>query len=117
MLVNDRGNQLKGLEMKKLILLIGLLALTGSAYAGPASVTLVGFSAGGWQSQHAVEGMHLDFRVGPVKHRAPSEEVGVLHLFEGILNVVLRAIGQYNLFIGPVGVVGKQNGFAELDAT
>src|ERR1017187_1629728 len=36
--------------MKKLILLIGLLALTGSAYAGPASVTLVGFSAGGWQS-------------------------------------------------------------------
>jgi hypothetical protein len=42
--------KLKGLEMKKLILLIGLLALTGSAYAGPASVTLVGFSAGGWQS-------------------------------------------------------------------
>jgi hypothetical protein len=36
--------------MKKLILLIGLLALTGSAYAGPASINFLGFSAGGWQS-------------------------------------------------------------------
>ena len=41
---------IEGLEMKKLILLIGLLALTGSACAGPASIYFLGFSAGGWQS-------------------------------------------------------------------
>src|ERR1035437_386917 len=28
-----------------------------------------------------------------------------------------RAVGRYDLFVSPVGVVGKQNGFAELDAT
>lgn len=36
--------------MKKLIVLIGLLALAGSAYAGPASLIFVGFSPGGWQT-------------------------------------------------------------------
>jgi hypothetical protein len=35
--------------MKKLMLLIGLLALTASAYAGPANLTFVGFQPGGWQ--------------------------------------------------------------------
>jgi hypothetical protein len=69
------------------------------------------------QGQHAVEGMHLDFRVGPVKHRAPSQEVRVLHLFEGILDMVLRAVSQHDLLLRPIGVVGKQNGFAKLDAT
>ena len=60
--------------------------------------------------------MHLNFRVGPVEHRAPSQEVRVLHLFEGVLNVVLGAVGRYNLFVGPAVVVGEQNGFAELEA-
>ena len=73
--------------------------------------------AGEQQGQHAVEGVHLDFRVGPVKHRAPSQEVRILHLLEGIFNVVLRTVGQHNLLLGPVGVVGKQDGFAKLDAT
>ena len=36
--------------MRKLILLVGLLALTGSAYAVPASMYFVGFSPGGWQT-------------------------------------------------------------------
>jgi hypothetical protein len=31
--------------------------------------------------------------------------------------VVLRAVGQHDLRLRPVGVVGKQNGLAELDAT
>lgn len=35
--------------MKKLILVIGLLALTVSAHAGSATLTFVGFQAGGWQ--------------------------------------------------------------------
>ena len=38
--------------------------------------------------------MHLDFRTGPVEHRAPSQEVWILHLLEGILDVVLRTVGQ-----------------------
>lgn len=36
--------------MKRLIVLIGLLALTGSAFAGPATITFLGFSPGGWPS-------------------------------------------------------------------
>lgn len=35
--------------MKRLVVLIGLLALTGSAYAGPVSITFVAFQPGGWQ--------------------------------------------------------------------
>ena len=36
--------------MKKLIVLMGLLALTGSAYASPVNMTFVAFQAGGWQA-------------------------------------------------------------------
>src|ERR1035441_6674923 len=47
----DIRNQLRELHMKKLILLvIGLLALTASAYAGSATIMFVGFSPGGWES-------------------------------------------------------------------
>ena len=35
--------------MKKLILLVGLLALTGSAYAGPVNMQFIAFQSGGWQ--------------------------------------------------------------------
>ena len=35
--------------MKKLIVLLGLLTLASSAYAGPATLTFVGFQPGGWQ--------------------------------------------------------------------
>src|ERR1700691_804252 len=39
----------------------------------------------------------------------------VLHLFEGIFNVVLGAIGKHDLIVGPGLVVGKEDGLAELD--
>ncbi len=58
--------------------------------------------------------MHLDFRIGPVMHRAPSQKVRVLHLLEGVFDVVLAAVGQDDLFVGPIAVVGEQNGLAEL---
>ena len=35
--------------MKKLLVLIGLIALTASAYANPANLTFVAFQPGGWQ--------------------------------------------------------------------
>src|SRR3989442_2527066 len=59
--------------------------------------------------------MHLDFGVSPVKHWAPPQEMGILHLPERVLNVVLGTIGAYNVFIRPVGVIREQNGFAELN--
>jgi hypothetical protein len=43
-------------------------------------------------------------------HRAPPQEMGVLHLPESVLDVVLRAISQHNVCIQPVGVIGEQNG-------
>jgi hypothetical protein len=39
--------------MKKLILVIGLLVLATSAYAGSVGMTFVGFSPGGWESGYA----------------------------------------------------------------
>src|SRR5206468_12948817 len=41
---------------------------------------------------------------------------GILHLPKSVLDVVLRAISQHNVFIQPVGVIGEQNGFAELNS-
>lgn len=35
--------------MKKLVVLIGLLALTGTAFATPINMVFVGFQSGGWQ--------------------------------------------------------------------
>lgn len=51
-----------------------------------------------------------------MKHRAPPQEMGILHLPERVLNVVLGTIGADNVFIRPVGVIREQNGLAELDA-
>lgn len=59
--------------------------------------------------------MYLDLGVGPVIRWTPPQEMGILHLPEGILNVVLGAIGADTVFIGPAGVVGEQNRFAELN--
>ena len=39
--------------MKKFIVLLGLLALTGSAFGAPADLTFVAFQPGGWQVGYA----------------------------------------------------------------
>src|SRR5712692_1258338 len=44
----------------------------------------------------------------------PSQKVRVLHLLEGVLDVILRAVGQHDLLLRPVGIIGKQNGLTEL---
>ena len=68
------------------------------------------------QGQHAIEGMDPDFTIGPVKHRRPTQEVGVLHVPEGALDLVLRAVAGDHLLVGPGVVVGKENGFAQVGA-
>ena len=41
----------------------------------------------------------------PVEQRAPVDEVSVLHLLEGVLDLGLAAVGRDNLLIGPFQVV------------
>ena len=60
--------------------------------------------------------MYPDFRIGPMEHWAPSQEVRVRHLLQSVLDVILRTVGEHNLVIGPGGIVGKQNRLAELNA-
>src|SRR5438874_5859384 len=47
----------------------------------------------------------------------PTQEVWILHLLESFFNVILGAVGQHNLLVGPIGVVGEQEGLAQLHAT
>jgi hypothetical protein len=40
------------------------------------------------ESQNAVEGMDANLLIGPVMQRPPADKVGILHSFEGLLNMV-----------------------------
>jgi len=51
-----------------------------------------------------------------MKHGTPAQKMWILHLLESVLNVVLRAVGQHDFFVGPICVIGKQDGFAPLDS-
>ena len=44
-----------------------------------------------------------------MEQRAPVDEVGVLHLLEGVLDFGLTAVGRDNLLIGPIQVVGEES--------
>ena len=38
----------------------------------------------------------------------------MFHLLEGVFDTGLRAVGQHDLFVGPIVVVGEQDGLAHL---
>jgi hypothetical protein len=58
--------------------------------------------------------MDSNFRIGPVEHGLPPQEVGIFHVRKGILDLRLTAIGQDNLLIAPVLLVSEQDPFPQL---
>lgn len=66
------------------------------------------------QGEHAIRGVDPDLLVGPVQQGPPTDEVGVLHLFKGVLNLGLAAAGGHDLFIGPVELIREGHGLAEV---
>ena len=65
------------------------------------------------QGQDAVKRMDAQFLVGPVEGGSKRQEVRVLHASKGFFDVILTAVAQDNLLIGPVVPVGKENGLAK----
>ena len=65
------------------------------------------------QGQHAAQHMHRDLVVRPVVLRPDGDAVRVLHLPEGALDMVLRAIAAHQVGIAPVVVVGEDQRLAQ----
>src|SRR5215475_4533947 len=66
------------------------------------------------EREDTIEGMDADFRIRPVKHGLPTEKVRVFHVGKSVFDVRLGAVGQNDLFIGPVVVVGEQDALVQL---
>lgn len=60
--------------------------------------------------------MNPELLVSPVKSRRETDPVGILHLFEGIFNIVLSAAGKDNLLRAPVVIVGTQDALTKAGA-
>ena len=65
------------------------------------------------QSQDTVEGVHTQFLVGPVERRGKADPMGIFHLLERILNMVLCPTAKDDFFRAPFVIVGAQNALAE----
>src|SRR5215472_2830960 len=65
------------------------------------------------QSQNTIESMDANLLIGPVMEGPPTDKVRVLHSFEGLLDVMLTAIGAHDVFIAPGVLVGEEEVFAE----
>ena len=51
--------------------------------------------------------------IGPVKRGTKREEVGIFHAAERCFDVVLGAICQNDLFVGPVASICEQDGLSQ----
>ena len=65
------------------------------------------------QRENAVKGMDAEHLVRPVAGRGKADEVRVLHVSEGPLDVMLAAVAQYDFFIRKILAIRKQYPLAE----
>lgn len=65
------------------------------------------------QCENAVERMYTEHLVCPMAWRGEADEVGIFHVPEGSLDVVLPAIAKYDLFVGKILTVSEQNPLAK----
>ena len=85
----------------------------GDAHLDAAVGKLAAEQAQDHQGEDAVEGVHAQLLVGPVKGRAEREEARVLHLAERRLDVRLAPVGEHDLLIGPFLVIGEEQRLSE----
>jgi hypothetical protein len=65
------------------------------------------------QCQNAVECMYPKHLVRPMMGRGKADEIGIFHIPEGSLDVMLAAIAKYDFFVGKILAVRKQDSLAE----
>lgn len=63
------------------------------------------------QRENAVKRMDAKHLVGPMVGRGKADEVGIFHVSESTLDVMLAAIAKDDFFVGQIGTIGKQNPF------
>lgn len=84
------------------------------SHVDPGAVDLAQQKGREEQGQQAVCGVDADLRFGPMEPWTRAYEVRVLHLPEGVLDLDLAPVGGDDLLVGPVGAVGKEQGFAQV---
>ena len=57
--------------------------------------------------------MDAEHVVGPMTGRGEANAVGIFHLSEGSLDVMLAAIAKDDLLVGEIGAIGEQNPLAQ----
>src|SRR5437660_11290259 len=57
--------------------------------------------------------MDAEHVVGPMAGRGEANAVGIFHLAEGSLDVMLAAIAKDDLLVGEIGAIGEQNPLAQ----
>jgi len=65
------------------------------------------------QCENAVERMYTKHLVCPMAWRGEADKVGIFHVPEGSLDVVLPAVAKYNLSVGKILAVSEQNPLAK----
>lgn len=57
------------------------------------------------QRQNAVERVYTKHLVGPMVCRGKADEIGILHIPESSLDMMLATIAEYDLLVGKVPMV------------
>src|SRR6266480_6930738 len=65
------------------------------------------------EGQNTGKGMDAEHVVGPMTGRGEANAVGIFHLSEGSLDVMLAAIAKDDLLVGEIGAIGEQNPLAQ----
>ena len=65
------------------------------------------------QCQDTVERMHAKHLVCPVMRGGKADEIGIFHIPKSSLDVMLAAIAEYDLFVGKIFAISKQDPLAE----
>ena len=59
------------------------------------------------QRENAIERMDTKHPVCPMAWRGEADEIGIFHVPEGSLNVVLPAVAEYNFLIGKILAISE----------
>src|SRR6267143_1462910 len=59
------------------------------------------------QRENAVKRMDAKHLVGPMVGRGKADEVGIFHVSESSLDVMLAAIAKDDFFVGQIGTIGE----------
>ncbi len=104
---------LSGIVISNLFDLLELFHQTGLADVHPCLMHPTVKHGDERQCENAVERMYPKHLVRPMPRRGEADEVGIFHVPEGSLDVVLTAVAKYDLSVGKILTVSEQNPLAK----